>query len=89
MLNTELMQLRKQAPGSLTAAKIAEYFKKKRYPRTHHAIGDFERGEYETPPDRFIELYAECIGSTAAKVKTIYRRVRRKRASSKPARSSP
>ena len=81
MLNTEMMRLRKLAPGSLTAAKISEFFKKKRYPRSLHAIGDFERGEYETPPDRFIQLYAECIGSTPEKVKATYRRMRRKRAS--------
>jgi hypothetical protein len=79
MLSTPLIQLRKQAPGSLTAVKIAEYFRKKRFPRSHHTIGDFERGEYQNPPERFIELYAECIQQPTQAVEDAYRLTRRMR----------
>lgn len=79
MLNTPLVQLRKAAPGSLTAMKIADYFRKRRFPRSHHTIGDFERGEYAEPTERFIELYAECIQQPRGKVEEAYRLTRRMR----------
>lgn len=79
MLLTPLIQLRKEAPGSLTRLKIAQFFRKNRFPRSHHTIGDFERGEYLNPPDRFIELYAECIRQPRKRVEEAYRLTRRMR----------
>jgi hypothetical protein len=80
MLNTPVAQLRKEAPGSLTLAKVAAFFKSRRYPRTIYAIGDFERGKYLSPPDRFIQIYAQCIGQPVSKVRSAYRITHRLRA---------
>ena len=79
VLNTPLTKLRKDAPGSLTAAKIAAYFKRKRYPRDARTIGDFERAQYQAPPERFLELYAECVGQSVEMVRAAYARTRQMR----------
>jgi hypothetical protein len=76
MLNTPVMQLRKQAPGSLTTAKVAECLRKNRLPCSRDTVGDFERGEYRSPPDRFLELYAECIGQSPKAVEAAWRKTR-------------
>jgi len=79
VLNTPLTKLRKDAPGSITAAKVAAFFKKRRYPRDVRRIGDFERAEILSPPDRFFELYAECIGQSVEAVRSAYARTRQLR----------
>lgn len=79
MLMTPLTRLRKAAPGSLTAASIAAFFRKKSFPRDVRTIGDFERGRYLKPPDRFIELYAEAIGVPVSRVRTALRRTQKMR----------
>jgi hypothetical protein len=61
MLNTPLTKLRKDAPGSLTAAKVAAYLKRRRFPRDARTVGAFERGQFKNPPERFLQLYAEAI----------------------------
>ena len=79
MLNLPLMQLRKQAPGSLTLMKMSECFRRRRFPRTHFTIGDFERGKYTNPPERFFEVYAECVQQPRAAIEAAYRKTRRMR----------
>lgn len=79
MLNTPVTKLRKDAPGTLTAAKVAEFFRRRRYPRDERTVGAFERAAFKSPPARFIELYAECIGRTASEVRAAYDRTRRMR----------
>ena len=80
MLSTPLTRLRKEAPGSLTAASISAYFSKRHYPRDVNTIGDFERGKYLVPPDRFVELYAEAIGQSVKKVRAALALTQRMRA---------
>ena len=79
MLNTPLTEMRKQAPGSLTGAKIAAFMKKKGYPRSANTIGDFERGVYQDVADRFIELYSQAIGRPVAEVRDALARTIRMR----------
>jgi len=79
VLNTPLTKLRKDAPGSLTAAKVAAFFRRRRYRRDLRTIGDFERAVYQSPPDRFFELYAECIGVPVEDVRRAYARTRQMR----------
>ena len=80
MLMTPLTRMRKAAPGSLTAASIAAYFRRKSFPRDVRTIGDFERGRYLKPPERFIELYAEAIGAPVARVRAALARTQKMRA---------
>ena len=79
MLNTPLTRLRKDAPGSLTAAKVSAFFKKRRYPRDRRTIDAFERGSFQAPRDRFFELYAEFIGAPVEVVRRAYARTRQMR----------
>lgn len=79
MLNTPVAMLRKEAPGSLTAARVAEFFRRRRFPRDRRTIDAFERGSFKSPDERFIELYAECVGATVAAVRAAYARTRRMR----------
>ena len=79
MLNTPVTKLRKDAPGSLTAAKLAAYFKRKRYPRTRAAVTAFELGATQTPPERFLELYAEAVGEPIEVVREAHQRTVRMR----------
>ena len=79
VLNTPVTQLRKDATGTVTAAKVAAFFRRRRYPRSRPTITAFELGAFKNPPDRFFELYAECIGRTAAEVRAAYDRTRRMR----------
>jgi len=79
MLNTPLTEMRKQAPGSLTGAKIAEFMAKRGLPRSADAISDFERGKYLEPPERFIELYSLAIGRPVAEVRAALQRTQRMR----------
>lgn len=76
---TRLAELRKAAPGSLTGAKLAEFFRKKRCPRSLKTILNFERGQYAEPTDRFLEVYAEAIGQPVAVVRRAFEQVRRSR----------
>lgn len=85
MLNTKVTQLRKEAPGSKTIQKVAEYFTDHGYPRSADAIGDFERAKYETHEDRFFELYAACVQQPVPVVRDAWQSTRRARA----ARSGP
>ena len=68
MLNTPLTQLRKAAPGSLTLEKLEKGFRAKGLPRDQRTIGAFERGQYKTPSDEFIRVYADLIGQSVRKV---------------------
>lgn len=79
MLNTPLTKLRKEAPGSITAAKVAAYFKRKRFPRARCTISVFEAGAFRNPTDRFVTLYAEAIGQTLAQVSHALMRTQRMR----------
>jgi hypothetical protein len=79
VLNTPVTKLRKAAPGSLTAAELAAYFKRKRYPRTRVAITAFELGATQNPPDRFLEIYAEGVGQSVAVVREAHQRTVRMR----------
>jgi hypothetical protein len=79
VLNTPVLKLRKKAPGSLTAADVAAYMKRKRYPRTRVAVSAFESGQIKNPPDRFVDLYSECIGQPAAVVRDAHRKTVRMR----------
>ena len=76
VLNTPLTKLRKDAPGSITAADVAAHFKRRRFPRDARTIGDFERAIYKSPPDRMFELYAECVGRPVSVVRAAYARTR-------------
>ena len=73
------MKLRKDAPGSITAAKVAAYFKRKRFPRARNTISVFEAGTFRNPPDRFVALYAEAIGQSLAQVRQALTRTQRMR----------
>ncbi len=75
-----LTQLRKAAPGSLTAMKLEAFFRKKRFPRSFQTILNFERGQFKEPPSRFVELYAEAIGQPVAVVRKALARTIRQRA---------
>ncbi len=79
MLNAPLTKLRKDAPGSITAADVAAYFKRRRFPRDIRTIGAFERGLIQNPPNRFVELYAEAIGQPIEVVRIALRRTLRMR----------
>ena len=79
MLNTPVTKLRKAAPGSLTAAELAAYFKRKRYPRTRTAITAFELGVTQSAPERFLELYAEAVGQPVEVVTEAHHRTVRMR----------
>ena len=79
VLNTPVTKLRKSAPGSLTAAKIAAFFARRRFPRDVTTIGAFERAVFRSPPDRFFELYAECVGQAESVVRAAYSRTRKLR----------
>ena len=68
MLMTPVTRLRKDAPGSLTAAGVAAFMTKRKLPRKTGTVTAFERGQIRIVPERFVELYAEAIGSTTAKV---------------------
>jgi hypothetical protein len=72
-------KLRKDAPGSLTAAKVAAFFRRRRYPRDLRTITAFERGSFVQPTDRFFELYAECVGVPVSAVRRAYARTRQMR----------
>jgi hypothetical protein len=79
VLNTPVAKLRKDAPGSLTAAKVAEFFRRRRYPRDRRTIDAFERASFITPPDRFFELYAEAVGVPVERLRAAYARTRQMR----------
>jgi hypothetical protein len=79
MLNTPLTEMRKQAPGSITGAKIAAFMAKNGLPRSVDTISDFERGKYREPSDRFIELYSLAIGRPVAEVRAALQRTQRMR----------
>jgi hypothetical protein len=79
MLNTPLTKLRKNAPGSLTAAKLAAYLKRRRFPRDVRTIGAFERGQFKKPSERFLELYAEAIEQPIESVREALMRTLRMR----------
>jgi hypothetical protein len=79
MLNTPVTKLRKDAPGSLTAAKVAAYFKRRRYPRTRVTISAFEAAAIKNPPERFLELYAEVIGKPVEAVREAHQKTLRMR----------
>ena len=68
MLMTPVTRLRKDAPGSLTAADVAAFMTKHGYPITANAIGNFERAEVLKPPARFVQLYAACTGRATDEV---------------------
>jgi hypothetical protein len=74
------MRLRKDAPGSITAAKVAAYMKRKRYPRDARTVGAFERGEFQTPPERFVALYAEAVQQPVEVIRDALARTQRMRA---------
>ncbi len=76
---TLLTQLRKAAPGSLTAESVAAFFRRRRYPRAMQTILNFERAQFEHPPERFFELYAEAIGKPVEVVRRAYARTQRQR----------
>ncbi|HKQ59274.1 MAG TPA: hypothetical protein VJY35_15535 [Candidatus Eisenbacteria bacterium] len=74
MLNTPLTQLRRSSPlGFVRVKDVAEYFAKRRHPRTEQLIGDFERGKVLKPTDRFLELYAQAIGTTVEAVQKAHK----------------
>jgi hypothetical protein len=79
VLNTPVTKLRKDAPGSLTAASVAEFMRRRGYPRDTRTIGDFERAVYQNPPDRMFELFAECVGVSVTRLRLAYARTRRMR----------
>jgi len=76
VLNTPVTKLRKEAPGSLTAAQVAAFFRRRRFPRGRSTIDAFERATFIRPPDRFFELYAECVGVPVERVRAAYYRTR-------------
>ena len=49
MHNTHLTLMRKAAPGSLTLDRLSAIFRRRRYPRTRTAIGNFEVGRVKDP----------------------------------------
>lgn len=79
MLNTPLTVMRKAAPGSLTAAKVAAFMARRGLQRSVDTISDFERGKYLEPPERFIELYSQAIGQPVARVRAALRRTQKMR----------
>lgn len=81
VLNTPLTRLRKDAPGGITLARVEAFFKRRRFPRGRTTISEFERGTFKEPPERFVELYAEAIGSTVSRVSDALARTQRQRAS--------
>jgi hypothetical protein len=68
VLMTPVTRLRKDAPGSLTAARVAAHFKRRGYARAAGTITAFERAQIKSPPERFVELYAEAVGRTTGEV---------------------
>lgn len=74
-----LTQLRKAAPGSLTAERVADFFRRRRYPRAMQTILNFERAQFLEPPERFFEVYAEAIGQPVDVVRRAYTRTLRAR----------
>jgi hypothetical protein len=74
-----LTELRKAAPGSLTGYKLEQFFRKHRYPRAFSTILNFERGQYNEPPEQFLVIYAEAIGQPVETVRRALRRMQRMR----------
>lgn len=72
VLMTLVTRIRKDAPGSLTAADVAAHFKRRGYPRKIGTITAFERGQIKSPPARFVELYAEAVGRSTTEVQAAH-----------------
>jgi len=81
MLLTPLRQLRKDAPGSLTGAKMAVLLQKRGLKRIGPTVNAFERGQLKEPNERFVELYAEIIGQTVETVRNALKRTLKMRES--------
>lgn len=79
MLNTPLTRLRKSRPVRITLHDVEAFFARRRYPRGWRGIGAFERGAYKKPPDRFVELYAACLGVAIRTVEIAHRQTREQR----------
>jgi hypothetical protein len=72
VLKTPVTRLRKDAPGSLTAADVAAYFSRHGYPLKPGTISAFERAQFKTPPDRMFILYARAIGRSTKEIRAAY-----------------
>ena len=79
MLNTPLQKLRKEAPGSLTAAKIVKLLGRRGFKRALTTVTAYERAQIEAVDPRFEELYAEIIGQPLEVVRSAHRRTLRMR----------
>ncbi len=79
MLNTPLQKLRKEAPGSLTAAKIVKLLGRRGLKRALTTVTAFERAQIVEVDPLFEELYAEIIGQPVEAVREAHRRTLRMR----------
>lgn len=80
MRNTRLTERRRKAPGHITAKVMADFFRRRRFPRSVNTIHAFEAAQFIEPNPRMIELFAECVGCTADEVRRDYEATRRARA---------
>lgn len=79
MLNTPLSELRRLAPKALTHASLVAFFERRGYPRKIGLFGAFERGQIKNPPERFVRIWAEAVGSDVETVMNALRQTHRQR----------
>lgn len=79
VFETPVRRLRLQSRRKIRLRHVAEFMTRHGLPRSESSICHFELARRQNPDNRFVELYARCIGQPVEKVIAAHRRTVRLR----------